>query len=191
MVGVVHGVSASARDIHAVAIGLLSLGIGFGLWWVYFDLVGRQRPKKGRNSLPVWMVLHLPLTMAIATAGATLTGVIEHAEDLRAPAMATWVLAGLVGIALATIAAMVRTLEAWVRHRAVYLPAAIAMSVFAVGSAGLGLLSPSPAVLVLTLLTFLLLVWCVYLLRWLALRRGSAAKRRPGAHEISGRDPGD
>ena len=176
VVGVVHGLSASARGVEAMTTGLVSLGIGFGLWWVYFDLVGRRRPKAGRDGLPVWMVLHLPLTMAVATAGATLAGVIEHAEDIQAPAMATWVLAGSVGIALATMAVMVRTLEAWVRHRAVYLPAAIAMSVLAAGSAGLGLLRPSPAALVLTLLACLSLVWCVYVLRWLALRREATSE---------------
>lgn len=119
IVRVVHGLSASTRGVHAMTTGLLSLGIGFGLWWVYFDLVGRRLPRTGRNGLPVWMFLHLPLTMAVATAGAVLSGVIEHAEASHAPEVATWVLAGSVGIALATIAGMVRTLEVWVRHRSI------------------------------------------------------------------------
>ncbi len=171
VIAVVHGLSASARGVRTLTTGLLSLGIGFGLWWVYFDLVGRRRPRKGRDGLPIWIFLHLPLTMAIATAGAAMTGVIEHAEDSHAPAITTWVLAGSVGIALATLAAMVRTLEYWVQHRPVYLPASIAMVSLAAGSAGLGLLRPSPTELVLTLLAFLSLVWCVYVFRWVTLRR--------------------
>ncbi len=188
VVGVVLGLDASPHGVHAMTTGLLSLGIGFGLWWVYFDLVGQRRPRAGRNGLPAWIFLHLPLTMAVAAAGAALTGVIEHADQPRASAIDTWVLAGSVGLALATIAAMVRTLEAWVRHRSIYLPASIAMIVLAVASAGLALWRPSPAVLVLTLLAFLSLVWCVYVLRWLTFREEAAA-RPPATKDHPGTDP--
>lgn len=177
VVGVVHGLSAVMGDIRAVATGLLALGIGFGLWWVYFDLVGRRLPRAGRGGLPAWMILHLPLGMAISAAGAALTGIIEHAGEPHAPAVATWVLGGSVGLALAMVAAMVRTLEDWTRHRPIFLPASIAMILLAAASPALGLLRPAPVELVLALLAFLGLVWCVYIFCWI--RSGSGPEQAP------------
>ena len=167
VVGVVHGLSGATDDVGVVTTGLLALCIGFGLWWVYFDLVGRRLPRAGRGGLPVWMILHLPLVMAISAAGAALTGMVEHAGDAHAPLIATWVLGGSVGIALAMVAAMVYTLEDWTRHRPIFLPASIVMMFLAAASAALGLLRPAPVELVSTLLAFLVLVWCVYIFCWI------------------------
>ena len=172
VVGVVNGIADSERSVAAIATGILALGVGFGLWWVYFDLVGRRIPRAGRSGLPVWMTLHLPLTMAIAAAGAAMVGVIEHADDPQTHEISSWVLCGSVGVSLATIAAMVRTLADWGRHRSIYLPATVSMTVLAVCSGVLGLLRPEPIVLVSVLYAFLNLVWCVYVLRWLKLEEG-------------------
>ena len=167
VVGVVQGMSISDRSVDAVVTGVLALGVGFGLWWTYFDLVGRRMPKEGRNGLPVWIILHLPLTMAIAAGGAALASVIEHADTRHVPDIAAWVLSGSVALALVTIAAMVRTLANWGRYRFIYLPASISMIVLAAGSATLALLRPGPIVLTSTLVGVLAMVWFVYAFRGL------------------------
>jgi low temperature requirement protein LtrA len=38
---------AAERDGVTIAVALLSLWIGFGFWWIYFDLVGRRLPRNG------------------------------------------------------------------------------------------------------------------------------------------------
>ena len=43
-----RGRSGSAeRDAMTIAVGLVSLWIGFGLRWIYFDLVGHHLPRNG------------------------------------------------------------------------------------------------------------------------------------------------
>ncbi len=168
VVGVVDGISNSERTLATVATGMLTLGIGFGLWWIYFDLVGRRLPLAGPNGLPVWMMLHLPLTMAITAAGATMVAVIEHAHDGRTPEVAVWMLGGSVAVAFLTIAAMVRTLADWRRRRTIYLPTAMSMVVLAAGCVALGLLHPPTIVLSSALLAFLTLAWLVAVWRWSA-----------------------
>jgi low temperature requirement protein LtrA len=36
--GVVDGLSTADRDGRVIVTGMLALGIGFGFWWIYFDL---------------------------------------------------------------------------------------------------------------------------------------------------------
>ena len=49
--GVVNGLSAPDRDVLTITTGMIALVIGFGFWWIYFDLVGRRLPRSGR---PPW-----------------------------------------------------------------------------------------------------------------------------------------
>ena len=49
--GVVEGLSGAERDLKTIATGMLALGLGFGFWWIYFDIVGGRFPKAdGRRS---------------------------------------------------------------------------------------------------------------------------------------------
>ena len=41
----------------------LAVAIGLGLWWIYFDFIGRRPPKNGVGSHFVWSYLHLPLLL--------------------------------------------------------------------------------------------------------------------------------
>jgi low temperature requirement protein LtrA len=43
--GVVDGISATERDVKTITTGIVALVIGFGFWWIYFDLVGRRLPR--------------------------------------------------------------------------------------------------------------------------------------------------
>ena len=167
VVGVVDGISASAHNLQTVTTGMLALGIGFGLWWNYFDLTGRRLPRQDRTGLPIWIILHLPLTLSIAAAGAAMVSVIEHAGDLRAPEIATWVLNGSVAISLLTIAVIVPTLQDWSRYRSIFLVTSILMAILAIGIVPLSLLRPGPMALVSMLLGVLALVWAIAVIRWL------------------------
>jgi len=84
--GVVDGISASARDVKTITTGIVALVIGFGFWWIYFDLVGRRLPRGGGRAQASWLLSHLPITMAITAAGAAMVSLIGHAHDARTPA---------------------------------------------------------------------------------------------------------
>ncbi|MCY3601738.1 MAG: low temperature requirement protein A [Chloroflexi bacterium] len=168
VVGVVRGLSESAGDLETIATGMLALGVGFGIWWTYFDLTGRRLPREDRTGLPVWIVLHLPLTMCIAAAGAAMVSVIEHAGDPRAPEVVTWVLGGSVALSLVAIAAIAPTLRDFARYRRIYSVTCVAMVALALASAiPIGLLRPAPLELVAALLGVLTLVWLVTIVQWL------------------------
>jgi hypothetical protein len=38
--GVVDGLSQSTHDVTTISTGMIALAVGFGLWWIYFDVVG-------------------------------------------------------------------------------------------------------------------------------------------------------
>ena len=68
--GVVDGLSVAERDAMTITTGMIALVIGFGFWWIYFDLVGRRLPRASRGALANWMLSHLPITLSITAAGA-------------------------------------------------------------------------------------------------------------------------
>ena len=73
--------------------------IGFGLWWIYFDLAGRRLPRNG-PALTNWVLGHFPIALSIVAAGAAIVSLIGHAHDARAPAQTAWLLAGAVALGL-------------------------------------------------------------------------------------------
>jgi low temperature requirement protein LtrA len=99
VLGVVAGLVSTERDGMTIAVGLLALWIGFGFWWIYFDLVGRRLPRNG-EALTNWVLSHFPITLSIVAAGAALVSLIGHAHDARAPAETAWLLAGAVALGL-------------------------------------------------------------------------------------------
>jgi len=103
VVGVVGGLSNALRDPETIATGMFALIIGFGLWWNYFDLTGRRLPRADPGGSPIWVSTQLPLTLSIATAGAAMVSLIEHATDDRAPVATTWLLAGSVALGLVSL----------------------------------------------------------------------------------------
>ena len=84
VVGVVGGISdAEDRTAMTIATGMLGLTIGMGMWWNYFDMLGRRVPGQRGPRLAGWLFSHLPLTMAIAASGAAMVSLVEHADDGR------------------------------------------------------------------------------------------------------------
>jgi low temperature requirement protein LtrA len=94
VIGAVDGLSGAERDAKTIITGMLALSMGFGFWWIYFDLVGRRLPRAERLALANWVMSHLPITLAITAAGAGMVSLIGHAHDASTPAGTSWLLAG-------------------------------------------------------------------------------------------------
>jgi low temperature requirement protein LtrA len=165
VVGVVGGLSDGARDGRTVATGLLALAIGFGFWWTYFDLIGARLPRDTSRSLVGWLVGHLPVTLAIAGAGAGMIGLVHHAHDARTPSANAWLIAGAVAAALAGTALLARTLDDHDRLSHVYRPVSRGLLAGAVAALVAGALHPAPWLLALLLVVVMSAVW------WLAFTR--------------------
>ena len=111
VVGVVTGISESeAQTAKTIATGLLGLGIGMGMWWCYFDMLGRRVPAEHGRRLAGWLFSHLPLTMAIAGGGAAMVSLVEHAAEITTPKATAWLLAGSVALMLAGVTLAARAL---------------------------------------------------------------------------------
>jgi low temperature requirement protein LtrA len=156
---------------------MIGLMIGFGIWWTYFDFVGRRFPRAGRQSL--WMAGHLPVVMAIAGSGAAMVGIIEHAGDDRTPAAAAWLLSGSVAVALVALLAIMTTLSDFERLASIYRPLTRGMAAAAVAAMLIGWWRPSPWLLALSMVVILSLVWWLAVDRWL--RLDDLDDVRPGA----------
>ncbi len=175
VVGVVTGMSEVTRDALTVLTGLLGLMIGFGLWWTYFDFVGRRRPRSGWSGVTMWMMSHLPVAASIAASGAALVTLVEHAGDRRAPADAAWVLTGSMAIGLLGLIAVASRLADWGRLRAIYRPLSVALVIAAVATLAVGWLRPTPWLLVLLVVVIMVAVWLTAVVNWLRLDDPDAA----------------
>ena len=89
--GVVNGLAGAEHDAVALATGFVALVVGFGLWWIFFDVGGRRQPRPDGLAVNLWMEAHLPIAIAIVGAGAAMIGLIEHAHEPR-PAATAWLL---------------------------------------------------------------------------------------------------
>src|SRR5215471_7101719 len=116
-----------------IVVGLLALWIGFGFWWIYFDLVGRRLPRNG-PPLTNWVLSHFPIALSIVAAGAAIVNLIEHAHDLRAPEPTSWLLAGAVALGLLALIVAEQSLVDSERLQSVYRPLRVALALGAVAA---------------------------------------------------------
>jgi low temperature requirement protein LtrA len=161
MFGVVDGLSRSSRDFTAISTGMIALVVGFGFWWIYFDVVGGKLPKPDGPALANWMLSHYPITLSIAAAGAGMVSLIEHAHDDSTPASTSWLLSGAVAVGLVFLIPTWRALADASRVVSVYRPLWIATVAGAVASVIIGWTRPAPWLLALLLVLVLGLVWAV------------------------------
>lgn len=158
VVGVVRGMAESSHGAMTIATGVLSLVIGFGLWWNYFDLLGRKKPSSTRGAMAVWMYGHVPVAMAIAASGAGLVGLIGRAQDPGTPlAPAT-----LLSVSVAVVLLGVAVLHATIAANETPLPArhvGPSMTVGAVASLSLLAVRPQPWLFALGLVAVLSATW--------------------------------
>ncbi len=164
------GFSASRLPTRFGLFTIVALALG--LWWLYFDFIGRRRPKGG-GWMIAWSHLHLPFVIAVAAIGAGVTNVIA-AEGILGREV-QHLIGGFVGVALLTLALLEPTLirtSGEPTHRALspLLKVFSGAAAFVVGFA-----LPLNSLLFLGLLVALLLVNMVYRL-WVWFSQGGAAE---------------
>ena len=167
VLGVVAGLSAVERDTKTIITGLLALWLGFGFWWIYFDLVGRRLPRADGGAVSSWVMSHLPVTGAITAAGAGMVSLIGHAHDARTPASTSWLLAGAVATGLVALVLTEQALVDAERLAVVFHPLRLALSGGAAAALIVGWLRPAPWLLALLLVAVLSAVWFFAVTRFL------------------------
>jgi low temperature requirement protein LtrA len=165
--GVVNGLSVPDRDLKTTATGMIALVVGFGFWWIYFDLVGRRMPRHDGSSLIRWMMSHLPITLSIAAAGAAMVSLIGHASDTRTPAATAWLLSGSVALGLVAVTVAEQALADADRLAVVYRPLKPVMAGAAVVALAVGWARPAPWLLALLLVAILSVLWIFAVSRFL------------------------
>jgi low temperature requirement protein LtrA len=176
IVGVVSGLSEVEPTFRSVFTGIVGLMIGFGIWWTYFDFVGRRTPRESGGAV-AWMLGHLPVSMAIAASGAALISLIEHAGDGRAPAPTAWLLTGSVAVALLALVVVMRSLVDYARLPLIYRPLTAAVVAASGAALIMGWLRPAPWLLVASIVVVLSAVWWLAVDRWL--RMDDPTEARP------------
>jgi low temperature requirement protein LtrA len=162
--GVVDGLSLPERDALTIATGMIALVIGFGFWWIYFDLVGRRMPRDG-GTVWTWMLSHLPIQLSIVGAGAAIVSVIEHAHDATTPAETSILLGGSVAIGLVGLIVTERSLEDARRLEIVYRPLGAVLATGAAIALLAGWLAPAPWVLAALIVAILTALWFFVVVR--------------------------
>jgi low temperature requirement protein LtrA len=165
ILGVVTGLSAGNQDALTVLTGFLALVIGFGLWWIYFDLVGRRLPRSGPGTIWTWMLSHLPIQLAMVAAGASIVSLIEHAHDAVTPPETALLLGGCVALALLGLIVTERSLVDAERLDVVYRPLGVVLAAGAVIALLAGWLAPAPWLLALMLVGILSALWAFVVAR--------------------------
>ena len=159
VIGVVDGLSVAERDAKTILTGMLALSMGFGFWWIYFDLVGSRLPRANRVALANWVMSHLPIALAITAAGAGMVSLIGHAHDASTPAGTSWLLAGAVATGLLALVLTEQTLADAERLSVVFHPLRLALCGGAATALIVGWLRPAPWLLALLLVAILSAVW--------------------------------
>jgi low temperature requirement protein LtrA len=170
VVGVVTGLSdAPERTPLTVITGIVGLTIGYGIWWNYFDLLGRRVPDQTGAPLAAWLFAHVPLTMAIAAGGAAMVSLIEHADYRRTDAGPSLLLGASVAVVLLGITIAVRALPEEEFPPGMALQIAPTLVLAALAAVFIGLLRPPPIFLVAALSALLFLTWLRMFILYLAL----------------------
>ena len=170
VVGVVGGMSdAEGRDVTTVATGILGLTVAMGIWWNYFDMLGRRVPGQRGHRLASWLYAHLPLAMAIAASGAAMVSIIDHAHDSRTPGPTAWLLSGSVAVTFGAVSIACTALpvdefpfgmQRWIGP---------SLGIAAAVTIAIGALRPAPIVLLSCVSAVLLLTWLALFAVYLAL----------------------
>ena len=162
---------------------MVALSIGMGLWWNYFDLLGRRVPARSGAPLAGWLFAHLPLTMAIAAGGAAMVSLVEHAGDSRAPAATAWLLTGSVAVMLLAVTFAARALPDDAFPSGMRAQVAPTFALAAVAILVTGSVRPAPLVLVAVTSIALSVAWLRLVVLYLALggRLGRPQEELPHA----------
>ena len=168
LTGVVAGLAGQPVSVLTLAVGLISVVVGFGAWWTYFDFAGQRLARQEPAASLQWMFGHLPLTAAVAAMGAAMPSLIDHAHDGRTPAATAWVLCAGAAVVLCAVMLISASLQAWDRDRGLYRPLARTCAAVAVACLGVGAARPAPLILGLALVLLLSIPWGFAVARRLA-----------------------
>jgi low temperature requirement protein LtrA len=155
VVGVVDGLTVATAGWATKGVGLLCLSIGFGIWWNYFDFVGRRPPRSGIGVRGLWLVMHLPLSMSVAATGAGMVSLIEHATDHQTPVATAWLIGGSMAVLCASLSVVVSLVPQRPGAKMVgYSLAAAALAALVAAA-----VQPRPSLLAAVLVALLSFVW--------------------------------
>jgi low temperature requirement protein LtrA len=71
--GLAERPDVGGADLARAALALL---VGLGLWWIYFDFVGRRPFKPSPLPMYIWVYLHFALYLIIVLTGVTLAAIV-------------------------------------------------------------------------------------------------------------------
>jgi low temperature requirement protein LtrA len=162
--GVVNGLVDRPMDALTVAVALVAVVVGFGAWWTYFDFAGHRAARVTPAATASWTLSHLPLTAAVATMGAAMFSLVEHAHAPSTPAATSWVLCGASAVVLCTTMLVAASLVAWRNERAYYRLVARSSVAVSIACLGLAALRPAPLVLGLALVVLFSIPWAIAVL---------------------------
>jgi low temperature requirement protein LtrA len=169
VVGVVLGMSdAEHRDTTTIATGMIGLLVAMGIWWNYFDMLGRRVPRRRGPRLANWLYAHLPLTMAIAAAGAALVSIVGHASESTVPHSTAWLFSCAIAVTLAAVGIACTALPADEFPAGMRRWIAPTFAIAAAIPIVIGAIEPAPVVLVSCTAASLLLAWLVLFAVFLA-----------------------
>jgi low temperature requirement protein LtrA len=175
VVGVIDGLSSTDLTPLVVVTGMLGLMIGFAFWWSYFDFVGKRHPREAALHRTRWIFGHLPVTLAIAAAGAAMVSMVEHASDDHVPAGTAWLMSGAVAFGLVWLVMVMRTLQDYERVPELFNPTAGTLLAAASIVLFIGWWQPAPWLMLLTLWLLLSATWFTAAYRWMHLNDPEAA----------------
>ncbi|MFF0305593.1 hypothetical protein ACFYTV_33405 [Streptomyces sp. NPDC004562] len=139
--------------------------------------MARRMPLEAGHSLATWIFVHLPLSMAVAAAGAGMVGLVEHAADERTPVAVSWLMGGSVAVMLVTTVVLLPTLADYDRRLSLRTSVQTVLTTAAAGALVVGWARPAPWLLALILLLLLFVTWVFAFVRWLS--EGFLINERP------------
>jgi low temperature requirement protein LtrA len=165
IVGAVTGMAdIHPLDAHGIVIGVLGVLVAIGLWWIYFDLVSQRAPTSRRTQL--WLYLHLPLVIAMASGGAGVLNTVRHAGE-PLPDAVRWLLVGSLAAAVLSVVLITRTLDVRRTQSELYRTAEMVMLASVLLSTGVGLTDWGAKASLTALVVLLLAPVVVGMLVWL------------------------
>jgi low temperature requirement protein LtrA len=173
--GVVTGLSAGPTNRLRLIIGLVSILVGFGSWWTYFDFAGHREPADTPWATTGWMLAHLPLTAAIAAMGAAMVRLVADSGASRTMDATGRLLCGGAFLVLLSTAGLLGTLRDWDDQPRLVRPVAATCLLGGVLALVLGAVPLPPYLLTVLLLVVFAGPWTFAVLRRASLGTGDHA----------------
>ncbi len=144
---------------------LLAMVLAFEVWWIYFEMVPRERIKPGFFTILGRSYLHLPLLGAIAASGAAILSVVGHGTE-PVDAGSRWLLGGSVALTMVALIGLSRVHDYMPQFEAARFRTEFGLAITAVGSLVIAWLgvgwTPSRLLIAFTALTLVPIFWAIW-----------------------------